>query len=163
MGLFTNITSNLWEIWSFCNSHIRYYMVGPTRNFEVMGRFNHNIEYGDSIFNIRWPSAMYIRSYDLLQSSSTEYKIYAFFIFDIRCLPSLYIRSQEYLLPSNIEYVVYGSSHIRYQIGTKHVNSNIRLELSRNFECTWLYSKLHGIDLLNIEYGCNQTGDVRLQ
>jgi hypothetical protein len=43
MGLFTNITSNLWEIWSFCNGHIRYYMVGPTRNFEVMGRFNHII------------------------------------------------------------------------------------------------------------------------
>jgi hypothetical protein len=39
-GLFTNITS---EIWSFCNCHIRYYMVGPTRNFEVMGRFNHVI------------------------------------------------------------------------------------------------------------------------
>jgi hypothetical protein len=42
-------------------------MVGPTRNFEVMGRFNQsNNEYGDSIFDIRWPSAMYIQSYDLL-------------------------------------------------------------------------------------------------
>ena len=42
-GLFTNIISNLWEIWLFCNGYIRYYMVGPTRNFEVMDLFNHLI------------------------------------------------------------------------------------------------------------------------
>ena len=42
-------------------------MVGLTHNFEVMGRFNQsNIEYGDSIFDIRWPFAMYIQSYGLL-------------------------------------------------------------------------------------------------
>ena len=164
MGLFTNITSNLWEIWSFCNGHIRYYMVGPTRKLQSYGPLQPcNIEYGNSLFDIRWSSAMYIRSYDLLQSSSIEYTIYAFFYIRYQMPTGMYIRSQGYLLPSNFEYVVYGSSHIRYQIGTKHVNSNIRLELSRNFEYTWLYSKLDQIKHLKIEHGCNQTGDVRLQ
>jgi hypothetical protein len=47
---------------------------------------------------------------------------------------------------------------------TKPITSNIRVELSSNFEYIWLYSKLDEINHLKIEYGClNQTGDVRLQ
>ena len=115
-GLFTNITSNLWKIWSFFNSHIRYYMVGPTRNFEVMGRFNHVIS------NIRRILYSILHGPPLCIFEVTIYcshlvsniRFTHFFIFDIRCLPSLYIRSWGYLLPSNFEYVVYGSSHIRY-------------------------------------------------
>ena len=46
---------------------------------------------------------------------------------------------------------------------TKPITSNIQVELSHNFEYTWLYLKLDEIEHLKIEHGCNQTGDVRLQ